>query len=436
VSEVVALDRPAPRATVVIPTHDRCESLRRLLDALAVQTVPARSIEVVVVADGCSDGTAELVRTGDAPYDLRLIELPASGAATARNRGAAAARAGILVFLDDDIEPLPGLLEAFLAEHAREPGRMVIGCSLPVVEVRSFHDAELRRWWMDHILSMQHVGHRFGYRDMHSGNFSIAAETFSAVGGFDEAIPCREDYELGMRLLAHGVTFAYCRAAAGYHYDNTDLDRSLDRAFQEGRGDVLIAQRHPELGAEVRRTLAGSRRGGIGRLLRWSRIEASRAWVRRRWTGALDWAHLRRRAVGSHGRLRAYWYRRGAESELGSAEELQRFMAAAAGERGAPETLLDVDLREGFDAARRLLDEERPAGARLRFGGFEVGILPPVPGAEPLRGRHLAAAPVDWGRMLGALAVEVAGSPRSLTAWSGKKRRFAARWGETGEQRR
>src|SRR5262249_30297641 len=152
-----------------IPTHNRRGSLDRLLTALERQTVPPDQFEVIVVADGCVDDTAAFVRSRGTPYPLRLLELAGLGAASARNRGAAGAQGAVLVFLDDDIEPEPDLLEAYLEEHRSEPGRLLIGCSQPVVVVRTFYEKELRRWWQDHILAMQHVSHRFGYRDMHAG---------------------------------------------------------------------------------------------------------------------------------------------------------------------------------------------------------------------------------------------------------------------------
>ena len=380
--------------SIVIPTHNRRESLGRTLTALSGQTVPVSDFEVVVVADGCHDGTTTFVRELSLGFELQVFELPGLGAAAARNRGAAATRGEILVFLDDDIEPFPSLLASYLDEHARAPGRLLIGRTQPVLEPKTFYEAELRRWWFDHILTMRRRSHRFGYRDLHAGNFSIASRVFASVKGFDESFPgCGgEDYELGMRLLAAGVDFSYCHQAGGYHYDDTNLERSLLRAFQEGRADVLTAQKHPELipGLRLHGIVVGQ--NPIAHLANRLGLDRLQALWLKHWTGLLDRAHLRRRAVNSYVRLRASCYRRGVEAQLGSMNRLQQLPASYSRELTQHPGIADVDLRHGLVTARRQLDTQRPNGARLRFGAVKIATIPATPGMEPLRACHLEEA--------------------------------------------
>jgi glycosyltransferase involved in cell wall biosynthesis len=417
--------RPAARlqATVVIPTHNRRESLQRLLHALAAQSVHAETFEAIVVADGCSDDTADAVRSSGAPFALSVIELPHLGAAAARNRGAAVARGDVLVFLDDDLDPVAMLLEEHLQMHQRHPGALVLGCSQPVAASRTLLDAERCRWWQDHILELRRLDHRFTYRDLHSGNFSISAELFRAVGGFCEDLPCREDYELGARLLARGVEFVFCEGGFGYHHDGTDLARSVRRAFLEGRADVLIAHRHPgllnglALASELYPDLARVRRRAFRRL----GAGGTWSWLARRRLAVLERCHLRGRTVRLARQLLTYSYFRGVAAELGSIDALRRLLAAAPPNEG-PDALLDVDLRTGLAAARRLLDERRPRGARLLFGDFEIAVLPSDDGAESLRGAHLSRALLSSDRLLAALAVETATRGRpNLDEWFGSE---------------
>ncbi|MBF8302594.1 MAG: glycosyl transferase family 2, partial [Candidatus Dadabacteria bacterium] len=61
------MNRDMPTISIIIPTHNRSASLLRTLDALRVQTYPLQQVEVLVVADGCSDGTVEGLRHYTAP---------------------------------------------------------------------------------------------------------------------------------------------------------------------------------------------------------------------------------------------------------------------------------------------------------------------------------------------------------------------------------
>ena len=207
-------------ASVIIPTHNRQASLQRTLDALAAQTYPASRMEVVVVADGCSDGSAALVRAYRAPYALRVLEQAGAGAGAARNLGAGAASGRILLFLDDDIEPLPELVAAHVAAHPVGAERVSLGPSLPVLSGRlDFYRMELRAWWLDFFTAMRRPGYRFSFRSLAAGNCAIERELFARIGGFDARIrSCGgEDWELGLRLVKAGVPFVYVHAATARH---------------------------------------------------------------------------------------------------------------------------------------------------------------------------------------------------------------------------
>ena len=65
--------------SVVIPTHQRRELLRRALAALGRQDLPADSFEVIVSIDGSTDGTSEMIETYTAPYTLRSVQGPRRG---------------------------------------------------------------------------------------------------------------------------------------------------------------------------------------------------------------------------------------------------------------------------------------------------------------------------------------------------------------------
>jgi glycosyltransferase involved in cell wall biosynthesis len=103
-----------PRASVIVCTYNRADSLRDTLRALAAQVVPAGlEWETVLVDNNSSDDTravcAEFEATGQAPY-LRYVFEPRQGLSNARNRGLVESLGEILLFTDDDVCPEPDWL--------------------------------------------------------------------------------------------------------------------------------------------------------------------------------------------------------------------------------------------------------------------------------------------------------------------------------------
>uniref|UniRef100_UPI003D7D42C8 glycosyltransferase n=1 Tax=Kineococcus sp. SYSU DK007 TaxID=3383128 RepID=UPI003D7D42C8 len=99
-------DAATPTVSVVVPAHDEARTLRRTLAALgaaAVREVP----DVVVVANGCSDDTAEVARAAG----VRVVELGQASKAAALRAGDEAALTFPRVYLDADIVLSPGALD-------------------------------------------------------------------------------------------------------------------------------------------------------------------------------------------------------------------------------------------------------------------------------------------------------------------------------------
>src|SRR5687768_1729437 len=109
--------------SVVIPTYNRAYCVRRAIDSALAQTYP--HLEVIVVDDGSTDGTAELMRTAYG-HDgrVRYHRQANGGVSAARNRGIALARGEYVALLDSDDRWKPWKLQAQVAclEHAPDVG--------------------------------------------------------------------------------------------------------------------------------------------------------------------------------------------------------------------------------------------------------------------------------------------------------------------------
>ena len=73
------------------------------MSALENQTYPQDAFEVIIVADGCSDGTIEYLQTLTTPLRLTYVASENRGVAAARNRGIQEATREYIVFIDDDV---------------------------------------------------------------------------------------------------------------------------------------------------------------------------------------------------------------------------------------------------------------------------------------------------------------------------------------------
>ena len=243
------------RASVVIPTHQRREALRRALTALAAQTVAPESFEVIVSVDGSTDGSVEMAKSFDAPYELRVTAGPARGRAAACNSAIELARGEVLIVLDDDMQPAPALVERHLAHHP--PGsRLCVMGAVPIeLDPTSPHAARYARdKFNDHLAQLAEPGHVFVPRDFYSGNASLRSEEMRAVGGFSESFTVygNEDIDLSLRLQAAGVELRYDgEALARQEYDK-DLAALAADTVAKGRTTVQLAGTHPEVFAQLR----------------------------------------------------------------------------------------------------------------------------------------------------------------------------------------
>jgi GT2 family glycosyltransferase len=172
-----------PEISVVIPTRDRHDSLRRTIAALAGQRTD-RAFEVVVVDDGSTPPVTAADLAGVA--DARVVRGPGRRAAAARNAGIGAARGAVVLFTDDDTEPAPGWLEAAATFLAAHPGHVGVE---GVVESPPWDPLYAYSITSD------------GPGAYLTCNIAFRREALERLGGFDaEAFPFHcEDVDLAMR---------------------------------------------------------------------------------------------------------------------------------------------------------------------------------------------------------------------------------------------
>lgn len=238
------------KLSVVIPTYNRRTLLERTLPTVFSQELAANEYEVIVVVDGSTDGTAEYLRDLRPACALRVLQQENRGPAAARNAGARAARAPLLLFLDDDILCDPGLLKEHLIAHTGDEHRLVFG---PVLVASESPDTVATDWFRaytdDYTSRLAREGQPRWPRDaVVDANSSLPHSTFLASGGFDESVfRVLETTEMGIRLWKSGVRFCYCPpAVARQIVVKSARDIVQNDARWGGANEVLLSRKHPE----------------------------------------------------------------------------------------------------------------------------------------------------------------------------------------------
>ena len=232
--------------SVIICTHNRCESLRCTLDAMSRQ-VPAssRSIEIIVVDNNSGDGTPSVVAeaTERSAYPVRYVFEGRQGLSVARNRGVEEARGEYVAFTDDDAVPdarwVQGLLRAFDAEKAD----CVFGKISPtwlLPDVPPWLEKDKNLWKMLALLdygdAMREITTE--HEQFYGANFAVRRSIVVDAKGFDPDLGVRgtthslgDDTDLFLRLRAMQRKIVYNPEAHVYH--RISAERMDKKYFRE-----------------------------------------------------------------------------------------------------------------------------------------------------------------------------------------------------------
>jgi glycosyltransferase involved in cell wall biosynthesis len=224
--------------SIIIPTFNGATRIGNCLDAL-LQQAPGRDVEILVVNDGSTDNTADVV----ARYSsVRLITQANAGPAAARNRGALEARGTIILFTDDDCVPMREWLAAMIKPF-NDPN---------VVGVKGVYRTHQRRL----VARFVQIEYEDKYRLMSDVSCIDFIDTYSAgfrrdrfleMNGYDTSFPlaCAEDVELSYRMSARDWTMKFVPAAIVYHTHPDRLWWYLHKKYKFALWRVLALRKNP-----------------------------------------------------------------------------------------------------------------------------------------------------------------------------------------------
>lgn len=177
--------------SIITPTYNRELLLKTTIQSILNQTY--KNWELIVVDDGSTDNTAQMMQQYLADERIKYIKKENSGQADSLNKGALYARGDFITFLDSDDEAYPNWLEK-VCEHIKDnTGIVCVGA------MRKFSNGALVREGM-------HEFKFFGetmYLKFTCGSLFIKLGVFWAIGGYDAELKSSIQTDLGYRLLAY-----------------------------------------------------------------------------------------------------------------------------------------------------------------------------------------------------------------------------------------
>ena len=247
-------------ASIVVPTFNKIDYLKRTLHSLEQLSYPRASFEVIVVDDGSKDDTHRFLETFAPSFEYRFFNHEVNrGLSAARNTGLENARGSIIVSIDDDMEVIPQFLDEHMKYHETGERVAVMGN----VQLAP----EIPRTGIVKYLSTRGVhklqpGQKMPFKYLIFNNASIQKSVLFEAGLFDEKIRVYggEDLELTFRLNELGdVEFVYAPKAISYHMHYRHINDVCRLMVNYGQISLsYMVQKHPELAETVKAHLIES----------------------------------------------------------------------------------------------------------------------------------------------------------------------------------
>jgi len=244
------VDDQAQSVSVVIPTFNRRELLRRVIGSVLQDPTTA---EVVVVVDGSNDGSVELLdRLARAEPRVKALFTEHRGLNAAVQAGVERATSDVVLILDDDLEAMRGLVTAHARHHSAAPNLVVLGYS-PIAKLgaagakgltASLYGEAYERSCRSFEQRPQDI-----LLNLYGGHMSIRRAECIRVGVYSAAFRERyhPDREFGIRCLKAGLVGRFDRSLVAHHYYNRSLSEFRSDSRSQGAATALLHRLHPDV---------------------------------------------------------------------------------------------------------------------------------------------------------------------------------------------
>jgi glycosyltransferase involved in cell wall biosynthesis len=228
-----------PAVSVVVPVLDGERTIRQCLTSLVRTDFPAEGREIIVVDNGSTDRTADIVQS----FPVRYVREEQRGLAHARNRGIATARADILAFTDADCVVTTGWLRELLGGFDRPAVGVVVGevVAYPPKTLTERYWALRKPLWQSRALAYPSCPWFL------SGNAAFRRAVFDRIGLYDTRFEgACEDIDLSWRIFRDGRFELRHQPRALVFHQHRLSARALFRQYRGyGRGQAILAGKYP-----------------------------------------------------------------------------------------------------------------------------------------------------------------------------------------------
>jgi len=226
--------------SIIIPAYNASNTIGKCLYSLLNQSIPKERYEIIVVDDGSTDGTAEIIKN----LPIRYLWQHNQGPATARNRGANEAKGEIILFTDADCVPEYNWIEEMVKPFNDPEVMAVKGAYKTQQKALTARFAQIE---FEERFEMLKKAETIDMVDTYSAAYRKSV--FLSFGGFDPSFPVanNEDTELSYKMSKAGYKMVFKPDAIVYHLNHPDSLKKYTRLkFWRGYWKMMVYKRYPE----------------------------------------------------------------------------------------------------------------------------------------------------------------------------------------------
>jgi len=196
---------------------------------------PRERHEIIVVDNGCTDGTAQIVES----FPVRHVRERRRGVSHARNRGVAESRGEVLAFIDADCVVstrwLAELVRPLIEKNVSAAAGEIV--PYPPRTLAERYVARRKPTWQEWVLSARVPWFLLGNTAIHRG-------VLGQIGAFDPTLVGCNDIDFSFRFFGAGLQLDYCRTAVVFHRHRPTVGALFTQQMRGGRGRALMCRRY------------------------------------------------------------------------------------------------------------------------------------------------------------------------------------------------